>query len=341
MDGPDSAAKAFYSSIARGYFLFHNYCLVTGIKVENELAVFEGISLIPLPTTTADLPGYLPDVHDVLPQQFVSKTVLKIDRSVPLTRHEPTDHNALSFGPEQRFATKVHGAESKDFYPQRFIQALTLVGEQPVQDAVAWIHHGDDAIFDFRRAIGFTFMSPSSLGTTDSTVFSEDQIKEATDLYHKIISLSQDVLDYLEIPIDRWKKSKTQQGYVDKMIDLGIAFESFFLSGISQELTFRFTLRGSLFLEDGIEARRRIKSELEEIYKHRSRAVHEGNLSDRVTVNGETVPMGQFIERSQKLFKRCLLKAIESGQKPDWPTIELGGGQESDVNSYQMGNLPA
>ena len=50
----------------------------------------------------------------------------------------------------------------------------------------------------------------------------------AIDLYHKIVGLPQEVLNQLEIPIDRWMKSKTQQGYVDKMIDLGIAFESFF-----------------------------------------------------------------------------------------------------------------
>ena len=57
-------------------------------------------------------------------------------------------------------------------------------------------------------------------------------------------------------------KSKTQQGHVDMMIDLGIAFESFFLRGISQEMTFRFSLRGSLYLGDDLEQRGRIKKDL-------------------------------------------------------------------------------
>ena len=189
VDGPDNAARVFYASIARGHFLFHDYCLLAGIKVEKELPVLDGISLIPLPTTTADLPAYLPDVHDVAPQQFVSKTVLKINRSVPLTLHEPADRFAFAFGPGQRF-----------------FQALTLVGEQPVKDALMWRHHSEDALFDFRRVTGFTFMSPSSLGIRDSAVFSEDQIRKATDVYQKIVDLPQDVLNYLQIPIDRWTR---------------------------------------------------------------------------------------------------------------------------------------
>ena len=336
VDGPDNTASAFYSSIDRGHFLFHNYFLLTGIKVEKELPVLDGISLIPLPTTTADLPGYLPDVHDVVPQQFVSKTVLKIDRYVPLTRHEPADRYAFAFGPDQRFRTTVHGAEVEDFDPQRFFQALTLVGEQPVRDAIMWRHFSDNAVFDLRRVAGFEFMSPSSLGMTASTNFSEDQIREAADLYRKIVGLPQDVLNHLQIPIDRWTRSMMPDRYEDNMIDLGIAMESFFLSGMRErdQLSFRFRLRGSLYLGQTLEQRGLLVREFREIYGCRSSAVHEGTLPDDVTVNGENVPIGQFIKRSQNLFKRSLLKVIESGEWPDWTTIELGGGQEADANSH-------
>ena len=326
VDGPENAAGEFYSSIARGYFLFQTYYLLTGIKVEEEVRVLDGISLIPLPNSTVDLPSHLPDIFDVSAGEFVSKTLLKVDVSVPLTLHKPADDYIPLWGPGEHFRTVVHSAEVEDFYPQRFFQALTLVSEQLVQDAIVWRHFSDDSTFDLRRATGFSFFSPSALRITTTTNFSEAQVRQAIDLYHKIVGLSQDVLDHLNIPIDRWKQSKTQRGYVDKMIDLGIAFESFFLRGISQEVSFRFSLRGSLYLEEGIEARRRLKKELEEIYRCRSRAVHEGTLPDKVTVNGENVPMGQFIERSQDLFKRCLLKVIESHQLPDWSGVELGGG---------------
>ena len=119
-------------------------------------------------------------------------------------------------------------------------------------------------------------------------------------------------------------------GNVDNMIDLGIAMESFFLSSIREELTFRFRLRGSLYPGQTIEQRRLLVREFREIYGCRSSAVHEGTLPDDITVNGQNVPIGQFIKRSQNLFKRCLLKVIESGVRPDWTAIELGGGQGAE-----------
>ena len=56
VEGPESAAKALYTSIARGHMVFQNYYLLSGIKVEREIQVLDGISLIPLPNSTADLP---------------------------------------------------------------------------------------------------------------------------------------------------------------------------------------------------------------------------------------------------------------------------------------------
>ena len=123
-----------------------------------------------------------------------------------------------------------------------------------------------------------------------------------------------------------------QDGLVDNMIDLGIAMESFFLSGTSnhEQLTFRFRLRGSLYLGQTLEQRRLLLREFREIYGCRSSAVHEGKLPDDVTINGENLPIGEFIKRSQNLFKRCLLKVIESGEWPDWTAVELGGGPEAE-----------
>ena len=91
-----------------------------------------------------------------------------------------------------------------------------------------------------------------------------------------------------------------------------------------------FRLRGSLYLGQTLEQRRQLVGEFREIYRCRSSAVHEGTLPDVVTVNGESAPIGKFINSSQNLFKRCLLKVIESGEWPDWTTVELGGGQEAE-----------
>ena len=49
VDTPQRAAMAFYDEISRGYLPFYGYFMLTGIKVENQIQVFDGISLIPLP----------------------------------------------------------------------------------------------------------------------------------------------------------------------------------------------------------------------------------------------------------------------------------------------------
>ena len=151
----------------------------------------------------------------------------------------------------------------------------------------------------------------------------------AIDLYGKIIGLPRNVDKQLQIPIDRWMKSKTHQGNVDKMIDLGIAFESFYLRGIRDELSFRFRLRASLYMGEGIEQRKRLSKEFKEIYEKRSRAVHEGKLPKQVRVDGQDIPIRLFIERSQDMFKKSLLKVIQNQQLPDWNAVELGSELEA------------
>ena len=333
---PENVARAFYDSVARGYMVFQNYYLLTGIKVEKEVHVLDGISLMPLPNSTADLPAHLPPTFNVSSVEFVSKTLLKVDVSVSPILHKPAEGYTFVSGPDEHFRTRVHSADVEDFHPGRFFHALTLVGEQPVQAALMWRHLSDYEIFDLSMGTGSGYSSSSVSTAATSTNFSEAQISQAIDLYHKIVDLPPEVLNQLEIPIDRWMKSKTQQGYVDKMIDLGIAFESFFLRGISQEVTFRFSLRGSLYLEEDLEGRSRLKRELEQFYRYRSRAVHEGTLPDNVSVNGESVRTRQFIERGQELFKQSLLKVIERRSLPDWSTIELGGGVETDTRSSEL-----
>ena len=337
VDGPDKAARALYASTNRGFILFQNFHLLSGIEVAAEVSVAEGISLVPLPAAAAELPWFLPAMHGPRPEDFVSKTVLRVDVAADPSSHDPpggclfTRDNILAPGPEQRFQTRLRGGDGVEFYPQRFLQALTLVGEQPVREALMWRHFADDHVFDMRRGVGFQVWSPAAFESGDVSRFSNEQIGQAWALYEKLRAWSRSDYDRLRVPLDRWTKSLTHRDPVDGMIDLGVAFESLFLPGIRNEVTFRFVLRGSLYLGAAIEERTRLKREFEKIYDCRSRAVHEGILPDRVAVNGEDLHITQFVERSQGLFKRCLVKVIDDGQLPDWSTLELGGSQERDA----------
>ena len=180
----------------------------------------------------------------------------------------------------------------------------------------------DELIYNLQIGPGSGYSS--SLADASATTFSEAQVDDAVEIYYKLVGLPSELEQSLQIPLDRWMKSKTRQGYVDKMIDLGIAMESFYLRGIRDELSFRFRLRAALHLGESSEERKRLKKEFREIYEYRSRAVHEGTLPDQVNVNGQSLRMRQYIERSQELFKGSLMKVINSGVLPDWESIELG-----------------
>ena len=331
VNGPIAAARAFYGEIASGYLPYQQYFLLSGLTVEHEVQVGDGLSLIPLPNSTQYLPGFLPDRFRVDSTDFLSKTLLRVDMSVSPVLHKPEQGYTIQSGPETHFNISIRSTDLADFNPGKFFLALTLVGDHPVFSKITWMHLSDEHIFDLRRGSGSGYSQDAR--SASSAVFSEAQVHQAIELYRKITGLPRDVEGYLEIPIDRWIKSKTHQGYVDRMIDLGIAFESFYLRGIRNELSFRFRLRASLYLEDGVDQRALLKRRFGQIYEIRSQAVHEGTVPQQVGIEGHDVRMMDFYERSQELFKRSLLKVIEKGRVPNWGSIELRGGDEPDDDS--------
>ena len=326
--GPDQSASEFYGALKLGYVTCQWFFLLAGMRVEKEIKVLEGVALIPLPNDARRLPSFLPSMHDS-GIDFTSKTLLRADISVSPLLHKPDQDYTITSGPDRHFKTALCSTDATDFSPADFIRALTMIGDHPVQSTMDWPHLDDEHIFNLGAAIGsgYSYLEEAKRHTP-STVFSEAQVREALDLYFRLNSLPQKVKQQLEIPLDRWMKSKTQQSYVDKMIDLGIAFESFYLGGIRDELTFRFSLRAALFLAQEIEQRKKLKKEFEEIYKRRSAAVHEGTLPEYVKIEGQNIPITQFLERSQELMKQSVLRVIKKGELPDWTSIELGGGDE-------------
>ena len=288
--------------------------------------MFDGSSLIPLPSSSQELPGFLPDSLVREPLVFLSRTLLGVDRSISPVLHRPEPDSTLKAGPEPYFTSTHRSTDLAEFSHEKFLLALTLVGGNPVLPEISWMHVDDRHIFGLRQVVGSGYSNSSRrapLGT-----ISEAEVHDASDLYHKIIALPKEVERSLQIPIERWIKSKTNQASVDKMIDLGIAMESFHLHGAREQLSFRFRLRGSLHLGTEVPQRKRLMREFADIYKYRSLAVHEGRLPERVKVDGEWFPTAPYIERSQELFGRPLMKVIESGALPDWQSLELGGGTD-------------
>ena len=141
--------------------------------------------------------------------------------------------------------------------------------------------------------------------------------------------MSSEVKEKLQIPIDRWIKSKTEDNPIDRIIDLGIALESLYLpNGNKEQLSFQLRLRASWHLGENKVHRKKLIDEFDAIYTLRSEAVHNGKLSPRVKIKkgnkitqGKSVPTSEFIPRAQDLCQQSIIKILEDGEFPDWNNI--------------------
>ena len=106
------------------------------------------------------------------------------------------------------------------------------------------------------------------------------------------------------------------------MIDLGIAFESLFLSG-RKNLSLKFRKRASWFLQKSEANRKILKKTFEKVYDLRCDAVHEGKLPRDVEICGKSIPALEFIEQAQDLCQQSILKIIKNGQFSNWAKIYI------------------
>ena len=131
----------------------------------------------------------------------------------------------------------------------------------------------------------------------------------------------------LEVPIKRWIKSQTDQSLVDAFIDLGIVLESLYLdAGQESELGFTLRLRAGWFLGNSIDERNSVMNDIKNIYRHRSRAVHRGQIPR----NQETLGLKA---KAVKLCQRSIVKKIDHarahGGFPKWDRLVLGDANEN------------
>ena len=285
------------------------------------------MQIVPLPNSTSELPHYLPSNFPGMSVDFMGRTLLVIKASIspifckppPLPIPETYDWDSFPFEVEVT-GENFSNFKVNDFY-EKFCHALSLTCNSAVQVAAQWPFLEKHELFNLNTWLG----SGPSINLNvqlfgNSTVAGETQIGEAKRLYRKMITLDANVAEKLQIPIDRWIKSKTSKSPIDKVIDLGIAFESLYLSDIGNtgEFSFRLRLRASYYLGKDKEDRKELMKDFNKIYKWRSQAVHKGKLS---TISEETEV---FIVRAQKLCRDSIMKILEDGKFPDWNDLILG-----------------
>ena len=332
--GIDEAVLAFDRCIKNTHVSFQYMALLEGIRIEAEIQVFEGIKLVPLPPSTSERSRFR-YWSDPLEHVLIVKTLLIIDASVfpifckpfPELYKEGLQEDNLPFQIEMS-GEQFPNFKLDDFY-EKFGQVLSLACNSSVQFTSKWRFLPKDELYNLSFGMSREFARLP--GRLESVTKVEDtQIEEAKCLYHILVNLDANVREKLRIPIDRWIKSKADQDPVDKMIDLGVAFETLYLSGISEttELSFRFRLHASWHLGKDKEDRNELLTKFRQIYDCRSKAVHRGKLDEQVKFGGERIPISEFIKRAQDLCRGSIIKILEDGQFPDWNSLILGGDLE-------------
>ena len=318
---------------------FQYIVLLEGISIRTEFQVSDGVRFIPLPSpeTSEKLTQYLPGFPNYgsinLIDYLFGKTLLIINSPGFSIFYKPsTDpssppgfpannlpYDAPPFQVEER-DVRFPNFKVADFC-ENFCQALSLVYNSPVQIVhTRWFWEEDKS---FNRNHDTTGMARHLSPFRGYTSTGETDIEEAKRLYDILVNPNSDVGEKLRIPIDRWIKSKAGEDPVDKIIDLGIAFESLYVSG-KTGLSRQLRCHASWYLGENEEQQEELMTEFKAIYNCRCDAVHEGKLDEEVKVEGKSVPISEFIARAQDLCRESIMKILEAGEFPDWKDLILG-----------------
>ena len=225
------------------------------------------------------------------------------------------------------FQIKIKSTEFPKFNVDQFCRAISLTCNFACVSILDWGYIDPDELFSvIGHGIIPTARCVLSNEPSSFNRISEAQIPKIKRRYEDLVNLDSDTREKLQIAIDRWIKSKSGNNSVDKMIDLGIAFESLYLPSNSvDQLAFQFRLRASWHLGKNKAKREELMDEFQAIYTLRSRAVHNGELPQRIKIRkGESVATSEFIPRAQNLCLDSIKKILEDGKHPDWKSLVLG-----------------
>ena len=346
MFGVEKATSDFDRCTKNPSGSFQYIALLEGIKVEKEIQVFDGLRIVPLPKSTSELPDCLPYDLSVNPVDLLGKTLLVIDASISPIFCEPQPQG-IDSNVRPGFEVEVTGNFLKngnvdnfdimtdsyvyDFY-DNFCWALSLTCNSAVQVAIKWKFLAKHELFNLPPPHGgssIRYLNVDLFGS--STVVGETQIKEAKRLYRKMITLVAGTAKKLQIPIDRWIKSKTPQASEDKIIDLAIALEALYLSDreVKSEFSFQLRLRASWHLGKDKVHRKELMKVFRDLYDWRSAVVHAGKLPMKKVSKSKKKSytkreVGEFITRAQDLCRDSILKILEDGKFPVWNDLILG-----------------
>lgn len=293
-----------------------------GIIVEKEIDVFDGIRLVPLPQSTSFelerlIPGFSIKGYSWMRSLEMGQSLLIVDRPMFSTFHKSSETSEMvSVGdlasPIITNRIQFHNSDEVKSFRKIMCQTLSLACNSAVQITRDWLYFPEDDLPELLLSGGFgIYRGPFG----ESVKVGQSEIDEAKCLYDRLTNLKGGILEKLQIPIDRWIKSKANKSNIDKMIDLGVAFEALYVSGrnkISQQLRDN----AIQYLGKDKKDQEKLRKKFKAIYDCRCDAVHEGILKEDVKVDGKIIPISEFIIEAQDLCYKTIKKILKNGKLP-------------------------
>ena len=212
-----------------------------------------------------------------------------------------------------------------------FFQALSLVCNLTFEIYdIGWFLEENKTLHAQSSMIGNLSVFQKRYPFADCIMAKQSEIDKTKYLYNRLTNLNPGTMEKLQIPINRWIKSKASRNSVDKMIDLGIALESLYLSGTESknEIRFRFSLHAAWHLGEDKGHREGLMKQFKAIYDWRSAVVHTGKLPKKGSGKKKKPytqeEVTEFIRNAQDLCRDSIMKILEEGEFPDWNNLILG-----------------
>ena len=337
-DGELNSARAFADCISSSSCTVSEFFALPGLQVNDTLVIFDGVQLVPLSSDPNQLPAYLPkdDIYPIFvrrPGEVGNgipwvRTLLRADYDVSPIFLKASKIISQEADSHALFDTSLRSRDLQEIEWPTFFQALSMVCQRPIQPLLIWRTFIEPyEIFDLDSLIGPKRVEWNFITDFQSyaPVLVKSDIEELQDLYWGIVRLAPENRARLQVPINRWIASVGQRHEVDRMIDLGIAFDSLYLEDDERgSLGEKLADRASRYLSNNKTERQKLYGHFKRIYNNRSGAVHRGALREGTTLQEKE----DFIRDAQSLCLHTIKIAIARGipqNSKEWETWKAVG----------------
>ena len=308
VDGPERVAQLLDNWKQGRPIPCQSHAILSGIDISGPIVLEDGIRFDRLPNSSDALLAMLPSTL-----QF-SVPVMDMAGAVMMTVPYQA-RSALFRSSDPRIDQYDNISPSKLFTADSFgglCQALSLTHNTFVNWRILWSTCEDWKAFgDNRREVMCHTRSERSHTTA---TLSSDSFSKAYELFRERLDQKRPAVN---IAIRRWMESKREVDISDQFIDLRIALEALYLSGINDELGFRLANYGAWHLGANFEERKEYRKIFHAVYGRASKAIH-------ASTKAFTKKDREQLANAQDLCRRGILKRLEESEMPDWNDLILG-----------------